>query len=1783
MSTEPDFVKPVELLVSMAERITFASHQNDVAVVADLVVRNNTSEAIEDLRLSIECEPPLFSGKTWNIDRLAPESEVRIRDRALPLAGALLSEINERVRSQVTFKLKKGDEVLLDTTRDLLGLARNEWGGASYMPELLAAFVMPNDPAVSTLLKEAGEVLRSAGENCSIDGYQSKQRKRVWQIVSAIWSAISSRRLIYASPPASFESEGQKVRTPSDILESGLATCLDTALLFAAVVEQAGLNPIIALSKGHAFCGVWLQPQNLPTLTFDDCVDLRKCLTLNELVFFETTLVTSEPALSFSKATKVGERLISESEESNFVYALDIKRARSQRITPLNSFSKFSAKQEGDTEQAFHQALESAPELPCFDIGVGTDSPPDSPETRLEHWKRKLLDLTKRNRLLDLKPSKTAIKLNCPDPAKLEDRLADGQKITVTPMVDLASGGVSGRDAELYHNRTGEDLARKFALDALERNEVVSEISQKDLDSGLVELFRKAKTDIEEGGANTLFLALGILKWKQSPNETRVHRAPLVLVPVKLERRSAASKVKIAHHEDDTVFNMTLLEMLRQDFNLRIPELEGPLPQDQSGIDVSRIYEIVRRAVRDVPGFEVVEETVLSTFSFSKFLMWKDLAQRTELLRKSPFVNHLIERPDTAYSSSASFVRADEIDQKVDSSELYMPLQADSSQVVAVHASAQEAGDFVLEGPPGTGKSQTIANIIAHNLGLGRRVLFVAEKMAALEVVYRRLREKGLGDFCLELHSNKANKREVLNQLERSWKSRQLKTRAEWKAEVSKLTQVRDELNDVVRALHSPGETGISPRTAIGRAVRWSEQHRVRLEWKGGLEADRARDSDGLQTLFEICRQLGLSRQQIASSEISALSLIRQTDWSKAWESRVVELSKKLRISIGALERAIDAAASQIGLFGPSSDLNLIRRIAEFCKCLPLASKFDLRFSLDADGATILALCEDGLDLLERYHIKKAELSIDYADPLIESVQIEHHSNQLLRANASNWITRSFLRWACSRKIRSDFALSSHPNLDKDLPVLGELKALRKRLDEIAAKLPKSIDWLGVETDRQKLSLVIEAGKQLRRAVTQLATSPEEFRARLTQASLLCVDGRELLQDGMPNANAAMSVIERLDEFEILFSEYQSEIRADGDPNIDLREFRQRCSQVVELQPRINSWCRWQAAKERAEQAGLSSIVSGLESGAFSPSETEEVFRTAYCVWLADRLVDSRTELRTFSALEHEEKVKRFRALDKSVAELSVDCIRATLSGDIPPEDDKNRPAGYSVLQREIQKKIKHKPVRQLINEIGDVLTTLTPCLLMSPLSVAQFLSADTALFDLVIFDEASQITVWDAIGAVARGKNVIVVGDPKQMPPTNFFDRAASENEDEGPGGDDLESILDEALASGVKLHRLTGHYRSRHESLIAFSNHRYYSGDLVTFPSVDTKSSSVSMRKVSSGYQRGAGRTNPKEAQAVVEEIVKRLGDSRLSKFSIGVVTLNSEQQRLISDLLDQERRKNPDLERFFSDDSPEPLIVKNLETVQGDQRDVIMLSIGYGPDTPDAKTMPMSFGPLNRKGGERRLNVAITRATSEVIVFSSFDPSMIDLTRTSAQAVRDLKRYLEFAQRGPSALGEAILSIGGDDQYDSEFEQSVAEALRRKGWRVQTQVGVSKFRIDLGIIDPNQPGRYLAGIECDGAAYHSSPSARDRDRVRHSVLENLGWKLIRIWSTSYFIDPQRTIEQVHGELERLLEASTSGPRLLDDQLEVMHDGVSPTDESSFTPGIGASEEKTPRDRIN
>jgi very-short-patch-repair endonuclease len=458
------------------------------------------------------------------------------------------------------------------------------------------------------------------------------------------------------------------------------------------------------------------------------------------------------------------------------------------------------------------------------------------------------------------------------------------------------------------------------------------------------------------------------------------------------------------------------------------------------------------------------------------------------------------------------------------------------------------------------------------------------------------------------------------------------------------------------------------------------------------------------------------------------------------------------------------------------------------------------------------------------------------------------------------------------------------------------------------------------------------------------------------------------------------------------------------------------------------------------------------------------------------------------------------------------------------------------ILKRELEKKRKHLPTRKLIESLPSLLPRLKPCFLMSPLSVVQYLDTKLPNFDLVIFDEASQIPVWDAIGALARGDESIVVGDSKQLPPTAFFATLDSEEEEPEPGVvEDLESILQECEASDVPSMRLKWHYRSRHESLIAFSNHHYYNNELHTFPSPADRSDSlgVTLRLFPNAvYDRGGSRQNRVEAEAVVQEVLRRL---RLGKehASIGVVTFGSPQQVLIEDLLDAARREHSEIEEFFSG-SEEPVLVKSLENVQGDERDTIIFSIGYGRDQTGKTTM--NFGPINQNGGERRLNVAITRARQQLIVFSSIRAEDIDLGRTQAVGVRHLKTFLDYAARGPKAIAEAV-ELTRNREFDSGFERAVYDALVERGWRIDTQVGCAGFRIDPAVVHPDLPGRYAIGIECDGASYHSAQTARDRDRLRAAVLKGLGWRLTRVWSTDWRIDRRRCVESIERAIKAAL----------------------------------------------
>ena len=1090
-------------------------------------------------------------------------------------------------------------------------------------------------------------------------------------------------------------------------------------------------------------------------------------------------------------------------------------------------------------------------------------------DARVRRWTQKLLDLSLRNRLLNVRDGKQFIPLFCRDVCTLEDRLAESET------VQLEQG--DPEDVFLASTLTVEETRKR-----------------------LTALYRQAKTDLEEGGVNTLFLAVGFLKWRPTPRDEKFLRAPVLLIPVRLVRKTL-SDYRIARFDEETVVNATLLELLRAEYGISVPGVD-PLPSDDKGVDVAAVLQSFQSAVADQPGWEVIRTAALGQFSFGKFVMWKDLTSRMDELRKNPLVNHLVEGGGI-FDDGVEVFPPEEVESKLVPVETFCPLSADSSQMTAVLYSAL-GKTFVLHGPPGTGKSQTITNLIAHNLAQGRRVLFVSEKKAALDVVHRRLAAVGLKPFCLELHSNKSGKADVLAQFKEALSVPDCTGPADWTTTAQHLAEERDGLNAYVRALHKVYPNGFT---------------------------------------------------------------------------------------------ACDCFAHQIGISGSK----------------PTAPLVDF--------------------------------------PVLGQSRADYETRSRLAGELPN-------HWRGTS------------------------------VEAVAALAPlKDVDWTpGIERQVAAAARDLAEAKKKGFFANLLAAFRNRAHVPFGAAYGLSAEGAERLAGG-----------------------------------------------VAELRGVMN----WRKAKAEAVRLGLGRLIAALEKGEVIPENLQTAFFGAYTTKMLDEVLAAEPALASFTGLNQDDRVKRFRELDARLAELAKGEVFARLAAKLPRRRMGECPAAseLGILRRECEKKARQKPVRQLLAEIPSLASAIKPCFLMSPLSVAQYLPADAAPFDLVVFDEASQIPVWDAVGVLARGRQAVIVGDPKQMPPTSFFQKGESAADaEDGDVVEDMESILDECLAAGVHSAYLNWHYRSRHESLIAFSNHNYYEDRLNTFPCASVSPRlGVRFEFVPNGvYDRRASRTNRVEAQALVDYIFTRMKEPGYTPRSMGVVTFSQAQKELIEDLIDERREKEPALEAFFGEGGDEPFFVKNLENVQGDERDVILFSVGYAPGS-DGK-FAMNFGPLNRDGGERRLNVAVTRAKEQVVVFSSVHGSQIDLARTSAVGAAHLKSFLDFAEKGSpdSACGASRPA----PSTDAEFPSVVAETLRARGWDVDENVGCGQFRIDLAVRRKTGAG-YLLAIECDGPAYAAQRTARDRDCLRASVLKGLGWHVTRLWSVDWAFDRTRAEASLVSLLDALV----------------------------------------------
>ncbi len=1544
----------------------------------------------------------------------------------------------------------------------------------------------------------------------------------------ALYEVIQGLNLGYIGVPASFEATGQKVRLPDMILHDRLANCLDITLLAAACLEQMGLHPLLVLIKGHAFPGVWLVDERFPEGIVEDTARLRTLIALDQVLFWDGTVNMQNPQVAMGIAERTA--LTHLEDEARFAYALDVQVVRGERFLPL-PIRDVAVQAPADptgvvgTEtpvDPLRQILEEA----ARESAIQPLTPPPPPShtvvNRFQKWKERLLDLSLRNRLLNFKLSgNAALPLEVPDVSQFEDALAGGNEFAILPKPPQDSRDerdlrlLSARDdAGEWRNRRTQDQVHGTLHSPLAAGEFWTRASSLD---------RQAQTDLEEGGAVTLFAVVGLLKWYESVDAPQPRFAPLVLYPVKLVFDRKLRRVKVCREPEDPMPNLTLAEKARRDYGVDLAFLAA-LELDDSGLDIPLLFRRSREAIQRMPRWEILEETHLGHFTFTKFLMWKDLEDNAEALMRSSVVQHLARAEDGAFPEQPAALPVEELDAQ-DPALLACVLDADSTQLSAV-ASALHGRNFVLQGPPGTGKSQTITNLIACALAAGKTVLFVSEKMAALDVVYSRLKKAGLGDFCLELHSHKSHKKQVLDSFRQVLERSDRVAAVDVKTRANELHALRQELNAYAAALHRPQPLGISLFEGASRAVDLRKAPGVSLRLKG--LADLGRET--FQSMRTAVETFTNRAQSVEPAGVHPWAGTRPGAWSHEVEGKVRETLEDAAQALSRIHHASRIAAGLLEIPTPTTlaTLKILSGALDVVCEGPMPAE-----ALDPDAWRRL-LEEEGAQSTERAELAlrrgvlaarwKPELWSLELGGLQVTYQQQAHAFPLLRF---------FTLWG-ARKQLSLCAVASLPDAPQvlsDLTEVIEVKRLEAQLRARAVAL-----WKRLAPARSEDFELLVA--RIARLEEHLSHLPNQEARRGLKAQL----GSSRLQESQVELSKALgtfaSIESRLGQALGMVGTASWEAWSQEGYSVWLLECLQRWSKNLRL---LRTWCHYREAAHALEEVNLSILAQAHEQDEIPANRLMEAFEKAVITdWVA-AIQDREAVLRSFDGAHHHAKVGGFRDLDHRWLSLSRQIVVRSLESRLPVVGNSvAESSDLGVLLRETRKKRGHLAVRKLFLTIPKLLPRLKPCMLMSPLSVAQYLPADSEPMDLIVFDEASQISTHDAIGALARGRQVVIVGDSRQLPPTSFFSRNL---EDEGtPDENDvveLESILDEAVAKQIPEQWLGWHYRSRHETLIDFSNQRYYESRLNVFPAASRKVADLGVvwHPVPEGVYYSSGckdrkleRTNPVEAERLVANLVASLCQTSPGERSFGVVTFSMSQQRYIQDLLDDQRSLHPEIEAHWQ--GGEPPFVKNLENVQGDERDEILFSIGYARD--EQGRLRLHFGPLSNAGGERRLNVAVTRARRQMRVFSTLSPDQIDLHRTKSVGASHLKAFLQYVSQQHSAA-----SLPPPLKFAGGFEREIFETVIRLGYEAHTQVGCGQYRVDVAAVDPSDPSRYLLGIECDGKPYAKAPTARDRDRLRFEVLEGLGWRLHRIWSTDWWFDQEREIRRLKEALSAAKEA--------------------------------------------
>ena len=1318
-------------------------------------------------------------------------------------------------------------------------------------------------------------------------------------------------------------------------------------------------------------------------------------------------------------------------------------------------------------------------------------------EKEFKNLRKELLDLTLRNQLLNFKTRAKTITIVNQSPVNLFQTLVlqDNKMYFVANKKDKKEDKSSVWDHIPFDFSKFSEGDKKLATD----------LTPKELQKRLYYINNQAKTMLQEQGYNILYLAIGFLQWKDKSKPKQKNNAPLVLIPVAMERKKVGESFNLEWTGEDIQTNISLKAKLLE-AGIELPDFEFK----RYGEVIDHYIASVRRAVSRMDGWEVNNNVALGFFSFTKFVMYNDLNPEAWADNVDLTKNELIQAIFNPAKNDQEAFKEEDIDSQLEYRDMYQVLDADSSQIAAIQ-DVKAGRNLVVEGPPGTGKSQTIVNLIAELLAEGKSVLFVSEKMAALDVVKDRLTGVGLGKFVLELHSHKTRRKKFLKDLQKATNVR-AQDPLNIDQTIRKLETLRRQLDDYSQIIHKPAfAVNLSPfqlygmkesaddhfsrKNALMPLVRFQNPETITLKELDDMKVSLENLAELYQTIskenpWSKCSPKSLLPADLREIEMLINDTLHALDNFLVERGRVYDIYgikkpdtlNEFQNSLSAFEviksqnaELIDGSILKSGAWNNNNDdaFKLIQELERYQRYSGILTKFNQSiFQADIDRL-IYELRnistkkfrffnnKQHIELVERYYAVPVTGSVDDIIRDLQEAKAVINIRNNLEAN----------RALGEKYYGAYWHLNANPN---------DLKEIARWMNEFTALVR---DGTFSENTIDLMSKDLFDIKP-ERDLAEYIDSGEEFVRVLSK-----------LKDKL---NPRSKLIFKRETGDVSFEAWQEQ----------LYKWRGQLSS-------LHLWSQYLNTKNSLKNSNASMFVDSIEKRNIKKDDIEALVDGNFADSLLNILFVENQELATFIGELHENRIREFKDLDKKILVLNRKRIFHKLNSNIPKIFGGTENPQAKILAGEFTRKSGHMPVRKLLEKAGGMIKQIKPCFMMSPLSIAQYLDPtnEELQFDVVIFDEASQVKPEDALGAFMRGKTAVVMGDTQQLPPTSFFDQMSDADSDEEEATSlDMESILHLCkLSFPVKM--LKWHYRSRHESLISVSNREFYDDDLLVYPSPSHSDPELGLKfhyNPNTAYDRGSSSANPLEAKDVVEEIFnhfEKYGDTK----SLGVGTFSVAQKNAILEELEVRRKERPEFEALFSDNKDEHFFVKNLETIQGDERDVILISVGYGYDND--RKMSLNFGPLNQDGGERRLNVLITRAREKCVVFSNFKAYDMKLTANPPYGVKSLKEFLEYAEN-------LTLGTQGPEMHTKEpFEDAIANYLEENGYIVDRQIGCAGFRVDLAIVDDENPGKYILGITTDGKMYSSSKVARDRDRLREQVLTGLGWKLYHLWSTDWY----------------------------------------------------------------